>query len=110
MAGFLRKLSSFFRGKGYYDQDEETQDNEQATGRFRHTKTVQRDVDVPEPVIAGGGYGGGGIQGLSWYVQSLKEDDDGFIADQFFVEPFKAITLQNRAGQTSGVLLSCKSK
>ncbi|KAK9831318.1 hypothetical protein WJX81_001706 [Elliptochloris bilobata] len=45
----------------------------------------------PEPVLQSAGYGAsGGVQGLNWYREQLREDRDGDIADEFLVEPSAA--------------------
>mmetsp|Transcript_21591 Transcript_21591/g.26010 ORF Transcript_21591/g.26010 Transcript_21591/m.26010 type:complete len:122 (+) Transcript_21591:299-664(+) len=89
MASIFKKLSKFFSGgKG---DDEDAPDTSSSDTKsaprgndagFKTTVEVRRE----EPVIQSGGYAGGGIQGLNWYARALREDDEGFIAHQFFTE------------------------
>ncbi|XP_047327624.1 uncharacterized protein LOC124931243 [Impatiens glandulifera] len=49
---------------------------------------VQVAVDRPQvvPLFIPCRVGDGGLQGLKWYAQQLKIDEDGDIADEFFEE------------------------
>lgn len=40
----------------------------------------------PPPVVSKCTYGNGGVQGLKWYSERLRVDDDGDIAEEFLSE------------------------
>ncbi|KAK1261585.1 hypothetical protein QJS04_geneDACA008796 [Acorus gramineus] len=100
--GFLRRIAAvlgFVRGDdnhgidGSGDSEEEDRTDREAILR-RHRKgfSVQVPVAVDRhlagPVIAPCNPGEGGVQGLKWYANRLRMDEDGDIADEFLDEVF----------------------
>mmetsp|Transcript_1435 Transcript_1435/g.2486 ORF Transcript_1435/g.2486 Transcript_1435/m.2486 type:complete len:124 (+) Transcript_1435:188-559(+) len=85
MSTFFSKIGNYFRGK----TEEETEDETSTApppdggGGFSVRKTVAVPID---PLITTGGYGGGGVQGLGWYVGTLEQDDDGNVGNCFYEE------------------------
>lgn len=76
--GFFDKVVNFFKA-GTPD------DSTAAKGRgFKHQKVVVGPR--VEAVVMPGGFAGGGVQGLWWYVKRLFTDDDGYVATQFLQE------------------------
>jgi hypothetical protein len=47
---------------------------------------VIRRVQHHTPVVSKCTYGNGGVQGLTWYSERLRVDDDGDIAEEFLSE------------------------
>mmetsp|Transcript_22648 Transcript_22648/g.49617 ORF Transcript_22648/g.49617 Transcript_22648/m.49617 type:complete len:128 (-) Transcript_22648:567-950(-) len=91
---FFTKIGNFFRGR----TDDEVEEAAKPTtssgsaGGGGGGFSVRKEVAVPvEPLITLGGYGGGGVQGLYWYVKNLHQDDDGNVADAFYEEKPPAV-------------------
>ncbi|KAG4973105.1 hypothetical protein AAZX31_11G041800 [Glycine max] len=79
--GFFKRVAGFLGfGNHKHDSKDETDD-----GQPRVRETV---VDRPHlaPVLTPSTSGDGGIQGLDWYVNHLRMDEDGDLADQFLDE------------------------
>eukprot|EP00898_Chlorokybus_atmophyticus_P001989 jgi/Chlat1/2791/Chrsp187S08762 len=100
VGGFFRRVRNFFGG-GEEEQATAYQASATASG-FRRSYEPTRDSSRPfavkrevaverqlaplAPVVQAAGYSPGGIQGLSWYLKSLHEDDDGDVATSFWSE------------------------
>mmetsp|Transcript_45893 Transcript_45893/g.87600 ORF Transcript_45893/g.87600 Transcript_45893/m.87600 type:complete len:116 (+) Transcript_45893:398-745(+) len=79
--GFLQNMCNFLRGEKGEPAPKEASGQ---GGGFKTQKVVH--ADQPEPLITAGGFGGGGVQGIWWYVKRLLVDEDGFVAEQFLEE------------------------
>ena len=87
--------------QGWHDEEEEDEGHNNSSGEasssssskggrgggFKTTKTVR--VDVAPVIQSGVGFSGkpmGGVQGLDWYCERLKRDEDGDLAEEFLDE------------------------
>eukprot|EP00271_Cylindrocystis_brebissonii_P005111 TRINITY_DN17055_c0_g1_i1.p1 TRINITY_DN17055_c0_g1~~TRINITY_DN17055_c0_g1_i1.p1 ORF type:complete len:173 (+),score=27.56 TRINITY_DN17055_c0_g1_i1:215-733(+) len=113
MAGFFKRMFGKFSGSsssktacsegvddehddgreyfsGDADRDEalgETQAARKATGGgFKVQRAVRSEQPRHVPVVRETESGDGGIQGLSWYSERLKMDEDDDVADEFYNE------------------------
>ncbi|XP_028762444.1 uncharacterized protein LOC114720890 [Neltuma alba] len=100
--GFFRKIAGllgFVKDDVHESRGESDDDNDgHAPPRVRFKETgiprkgfgvkVEVPVDRPHlgPVIIPSSSGDGGIQGLRWYAEGLKMDEDGDVADEFLDE------------------------
>ncbi|KAK4262466.1 hypothetical protein QN277_028023 [Acacia crassicarpa] len=100
--GFFRKIAGllgFVKDDVHESKGESDDDNDgQAPPRTRFKETgiprqgfgvkVEVPVDRPHlgPVIIPSVSGDGGVQGLRWYAERLKIDEDGDVADEFLDE------------------------
>ncbi|KAL2629916.1 hypothetical protein R1flu_014602 [Riccia fluitans] len=114
MAGFIRKIFGHFGGKkedhhhrkqpnnnqgqeqGHgveqpahnhqYHQPYQTTEQTTSPGGFGVKVAVPVEPSTRGPVVAQCTYGNGGVQGLKWYADKLRVDDDGDVAQEFLSE------------------------
>lgn len=80
---FFRKVKNFVTGQAQPQQNSAPFDTSEPSSSHRSTAVVNR----PQPVIQSAGFGAaGGVQGLTWYTNKLKQDRDGDVADEFLLE------------------------
>ncbi|XP_071737413.1 uncharacterized protein [Rutidosis leptorrhynchoides] len=87
---------------------------EEETHRYVDTNLPRKGFSVPVqvpvdksrqigPVLVPCTAGAGGIQGLHWYTQKLKIDEDGDVADEFLEEVFPE-TVSNDTEQAHQII------
>ncbi|KAK9095359.1 hypothetical protein Scep_026828 [Stephania cephalantha] len=68
-------------------QEDQRGEFEELQRQSRQGFSVKAPVPVDRgPVLTPSLLGNGGVQGLRWYAQRLKIDEDGDVADEFFDE------------------------
>jgi hypothetical protein len=83
MAGIFRKIFGFTHKK---ENEKKPQDTvPQKTGGFSVKVAVPADPTLYAPVVTQCN-GNGGVQGLTWYAERLRADDDGDVAQEFLKE------------------------
>ncbi|PSR91641.1 Glucosamine-1-phosphate N-acetyltransferase [Actinidia chinensis var. chinensis] len=94
---FLKRIAGllgFVKDEGHEVRDEDDVDVDEDVNR-PETHLPRKGFSVPVqvpverslgPVLVPCAVGDGGVQGLKWYARSLKIDDDGDVADEFFDE------------------------
>eukprot|EP00246_Nothoceros_aenigmaticus_P011841 TRINITY_DN3389_c0_g1_i2.p1 TRINITY_DN3389_c0_g1~~TRINITY_DN3389_c0_g1_i2.p1 ORF type:complete len:135 (+),score=6.04 TRINITY_DN3389_c0_g1_i2:226-630(+) len=81
MAGLLKRFFSHFGSKKGGHESKETVST---YAGFSVKVAVPAHANVP--VVSPCHSGEGGVQGLRWYVDGLRTDDDGDVADEFWSE------------------------
>ena len=83
---FLRKITDFVTGKdrvrSHKDSSECHEDGDCSGPRKQQRRYVHRQ----QPLLTDSPKQGGGVQGLSWYFNALKRDEDGDEAHEFVRE------------------------
>ncbi|GAQ84688.1 hypothetical protein KFL_002010040 [Klebsormidium nitens] len=93
MAGFFKRFKDFFSKPAQEDEREDAEEDSSGPsigfgGGVRQGFSVKRAVPAKggqQPVVQGV-LTDGGIQGLNWYAQLLRQDEDGDIAHEFLRE------------------------
>lgn len=83
MAGLFKKIIGCF---GLSKDDAAKHSAPQIPARFSVQVAVPTEREVPAPVVSECPHGAGGVQGLRWYAEKLKMDEDGDVAQEFLSE------------------------
>ncbi|CAM6094415.1 unnamed protein product [Calypogeia fissa] len=85
MATFIRKLFGHFGAKKDHAHRKPEVRSEEG-GRCGVRVSVAAETAIHVPVVSRSAYGNGGVQGLTWYTEKLRVDDDGDVAQEFLSE------------------------
>lgn len=96
---FVKNLTSFFFGDPQSAKPEPTPASASTSSNGSFKRTVRQSPGVasqrsqgkqqkrPEPLLQDAGpSANGGVQSLRWYTRKMRQDEDGSVADAFFVE------------------------
>lgn len=86
MATFIRKLFGHFGAKKDHAYRKPVVRSEEEVGGFGVKVAAAAEITMHVPVVSWSAYGNGGVQGLKWYLQKLRVDNDGDVAQEFLSE------------------------
>lgn len=83
MAGFFKKIFNHF---GLFKDGGDTQSVGKTPAGFSVRVAAPTEKELNAPVVSECTPGAGGVQGLRWYAEKLRMDEDGDVAQEFLGE------------------------